>query len=389
MKRYLFYLSIVIFVFISCQPGKDKELVNLNLTEEPSVLDFFSDIELVQLETKEDNLIGVISKVVYFKDHFYILDGLTQQFFCFDRGGNFVYKISARGRGPGEYNFITDFTVDLEGERIFILDPVVQRLLLFGMTGEHLETYFIQTEKVMGFNKVYALNDSIILLSSITNNQLIFFNLNQQKVIGKEIEFPIEGPLDAFSPRNNVYKFNGRTFVLPFLGRQIYEITGTELVPHLEWDFGTNNNSIEQIETLIAKIDSRQGDIRYFHNEVGKNKILNHHIIKVYETSRYTLALLEFDNHFRHVFRDKNTQNSYVFNHFKEEIGLMYFHIQQDVAIGFDSGIPERFTNIPERAHRKHGFYHKDFLSDQNLDIITNHDPMTDNPFLVVYRFKE
>lgn len=389
MKSYLFYLSIGIFAFISCQSEKDKEHVNLNLTEEPSVFDFFSDIEVVQLETKEDNIIGVISKVVYFKDRFYILDGLTQQFFCFDDRGNFIYNISGRGRGPGEYNFITDFTIDFEGERIFILDPVVHRLLLFGLDGDHLETFSIPIEKVMGFSKVFALNDSITLLSSITNYQLVFFNLNQQKVIGKEIKFPIEGPLDAFSPRNNVYQFKGSTFVLPFLERQIYEISGNELVPHFEWDFGANNNSFEQLETLIAKINSRQGDIGYFHMEVGKNKILKHHIVKVYETSRYNIALLEFDNHFRHVFTDKNTQNSYVFNHFKEEIGLMYFHIQQDVAIGFESRIPERFTDIPERAHRKHGFYHLDLLSENDSNIIANHDPMTDNPFLVVYKFKD
>lgn len=389
MKFFLLYLCIGFLSFFSCQLADEKGYVNLTITEEPSVIDFFSDINLVQLESKEDNLLGVISKVVYFKDRFFILDGLTQQFFCFDDQGNFIYKISARGRGPGEYNYITDFAIDPEGERILILDPVVQRVLLFCLEGNHLETFSIPTEKVMGFNKVFALNDSIILVSSITNYQLVFFDLNQQKVVENKFEFPIEGPLDAFSPRHNVYQYHGRTFVLPFLGSDVYDVTEINLAQHFRWNFGPTNNSKEQIESLISKIGSRQKDITFYHDEVGKGKILNHHIVKVNETPRYKIALIEYDNYFRHVFIDKTSNDSHVFNHFKEGISLIYFFIQPDVAIGFHTGIPERTKHIPERAHRKYDFYHPELLNQMDRQIIANHNPMTDNPYLVVYKFRE
>lgn len=389
MKKFLLYLCIGVFSFFSCQLADEKGYVNLNLTQEPSVLDFFSDIKLVQLESKDDNLIGVISKVVYFKDRFYILDRLTQQFFCFDERGKLKYKISASGKGPGEYNFITDFTIDPKGERIFILDPVVQRVLLFCLEGNHLATFSIPTEKGMGFNKVFALNDSIILVTSITNNQLVFFDLNQQKVVEKKFEFPIEGPLDAFSPRQNVYQHNGRTFVLPYMGSDVYDVTEINPIPHFRWDFGPANNSKEQIESLISKIGSRQRDITFYHEEVGKGKILNHHIVEVYETSRFKIALIEYDNNFRHVFIDKASNDSHVFDHFKEEISLIYFSVQPDVAIGFHTDIPERTKHIPERANRKYGFYHPDLLNQADRQIISNHNPMTDNPYLVVYKFKE
>ncbi|MBW6537757.1 MAG: 6-bladed beta-propeller [Mariniphaga sp.] len=389
MKKHLIFIGLVVFSFFSCQMADEKRYVNLNLTEEPSVLDFFSEIKVVQLETKEDNLLGVISKVAYYKDRFFILDGLTQQFFCFDGQGKLKYKISAQGKGPGEYNYITDFTIDPEGERIFILDPVVQKVLLFCLDGNHLATFSVPTEKGMGFNKVFALNDSIILLTSITNYQLVFFDLNQHKVVEKKFEFPIEGPLDAFSPRHNVYQYKGRTFVLQYLGNVVYEITELDTLPHFKWDFGPGNNSKEQIERLISKIGSRQNDIASYHDEVGKGKILNHHIVKVYETSRFKIALIEYDNNFRHVFIDKTSNDSRVFNHFTEEISLIYFFVQPDVAIGFNTGIPDRTKHIPERAHRKYGFYHTDLLNPEDRQIIENHNPMTDNPFLVVYKFRE
>ncbi len=164
------FMLITTLLFLGC--SEEKAATSFDLTQDNpiSVFDMFSEVSLIRLETTPESMIRDIWKVIYHKSHYYVLDRFSQQVFCFDEEGDFVFKISAQGKGPGEYHDINSIGVDTYNDRLILLDPVMQRVLLFDMNGNFIETHSIPTEMTMGYLQVFALNDSILLFTSITNN---------------------------------------------------------------------------------------------------------------------------------------------------------------------------------------------------------------------------
>ena len=377
---------IQILIFSAC--SRPSETINLAKDSSVSIFDIFSDVKVVELETNPLSFIARIDKVIFYSSKYFILDGKSQQLLWFDDRGRFVNKISAKGRGPGEYNHIIDFTIDSKNELIVLLDPAVQRIHFFSFEGSFIRTIQIDTERVMGFNKVFVLNDSTLLVSSITYEQLVFIDSNTGHVKNKEFLCPAKIHLKAFMPSYNIYQIVDETFVMPALSQDVFNVTSGKPVFHYRYSFGGNDNSPRQINALVAEIDAGRS-FDFLHEGVGPGKFLNHHFFNVVETKRFKVALLEFDNNFIQVIIDKVSGNSYVFRNFEEGINLLAFSLQTEYAIGFDLGISGYLQTIPELSRRNFNFFEPSILSETERQIIANHDPMTDNPFLVVYRFRE
>ena len=79
--------------------------------------DFFSSIELIPLETKQECLIN--SSIVAVNDSFIFIVG-ERQLYVFDRSGNFLNQIGEIGRGPGEYTSAADFFFNNDGATVFV-----------------------------------------------------------------------------------------------------------------------------------------------------------------------------------------------------------------------------------------------------------------------------
>lgn len=89
---------------------------------------------IVPLETKDDCLIGEVSKLIYQNDLIYITDNLSKSVFVFDLSGKLVSKIHSVGNGPGEYANISYFTV--HGTDMIIFDHYMGRLFFYNASGE-------------------------------------------------------------------------------------------------------------------------------------------------------------------------------------------------------------------------------------------------------------
>lgn len=85
--------------------------------EDNSFISHIADsIEYIPLQTTDSVVIGKIGKIIFWNNHFYVLDRLTETIFCFDNKGKFLNKLSKKGVGPGEYYSITDFNISKNGE---------------------------------------------------------------------------------------------------------------------------------------------------------------------------------------------------------------------------------------------------------------------------------
>ncbi len=400
-KALLLYATLLLF---GC--SEEKAATSFDLTQDNpiSVFDMFSDVSFIRLETTPESMIKDIRSVVYHDSNYYVFDRQSQQVFCFDEEGGFVFKISAQGKGPGEYHLVESICIDKFNSRLILLDPVMQRVLLFDMNGNFIETHSIPTEMTMGYFRIFALSDSILLLISSNNEQLVFYSTNEKIVVHKDFPRVYRRGIGAFAPTYNTYQLNQRTYVLPTLSQELFDITEINPEPYYSWDFGGHNNSRQQIDQLKADNENRPPHIPNLvsHAEaVGEGRKLNHHIIGAYETDRFRIAFLEFSDDFKHVVYDKHTGKQHVFVNFKEGIILPYQNIQQDRAIAHytngyrytEEGIKRRkavFPNTPDSHYtRNRRTYTPELLSEEDREYVANYDPMAENPYLVVYKFKE
>jgi len=399
LQLYSCIASMIVLV-LSCDPNLNTASIDLSRNDNVSVKDVFSNISVIQLESLNDNMITDISRIHYYNSHYYLLDERSQKIFCFDENGCFVYKIDSQGKGRGEYHYITDLAIDDKKERLVVLDPVVQRVHFFDLNGKFINSYKLNNDKVFGLNRVYPMNDSLLIFTSLTFESLIFYSLNDEKILYSDFSYDVPSTLHAFSPNDNVYVYNDQLFFLPPLEKDVFAVTN--IIPELSysWCFGINNNSKNDITRLLQELELMETRQDFFSRAslaVGKNKFLKHHIMKPFENERFRIAVLEFDNDFMFVLIDKIEKKEMVFRSFSEGIRFPFQFMQSDrVITPFQPPLSPREKRVYEKGgvldyyqKRSHLFYSSDILSEKCRLIVENHNPMTDNPFLVVYKFRE
>jgi hypothetical protein len=118
MKTCFSYILLTV-ALIACktteqQPGLIKIPASEPLAKKTPLLaeNYFNSIDIIPLETTPESLIWEIKKIFFIDSGVYIFDGKQSQVLLFDNKGKFISKIGKKGRGPGEYIHIQDFTID-------------------------------------------------------------------------------------------------------------------------------------------------------------------------------------------------------------------------------------------------------------------------------------
>ena len=86
-------------------------------TLEYQLSDIAKRVEYVELEASKEAFIGEISKMVITDNHILIFDTRMQKILLFDSKGNFLRKISNRGKGSGEYQ--RAFDIDITDDEMY------------------------------------------------------------------------------------------------------------------------------------------------------------------------------------------------------------------------------------------------------------------------------
>jgi hypothetical protein len=139
--------KLVIFlmiVFCSCgrkttnETSNTESVIEIDLLSEPEstfkeLSDFAENIEYIPLQTTERSLIGSFTlKLLNIENRIYIQNsGLEGEILCFDIYGKFLFKINNRGRGPEEYDFVTDFDVSSDNKILTILSSSTRKLATY------------------------------------------------------------------------------------------------------------------------------------------------------------------------------------------------------------------------------------------------------------------
>ena len=159
MKNSLLFL-LLLSVFSCSVKQSELSLVDsdyiIDLDEKKNssipISTYFKSVQTIILETKGECLIGRINELQVFDGYIYVLDRLiAKSLFVFDMNGHFIRKIGSLGNGPGEYNQLTDFTLDTENGAIFLLD-FGQRVHKYHLDGTFIQTIVPELIKTRAIN---------------------------------------------------------------------------------------------------------------------------------------------------------------------------------------------------------------------------------------------
>ena len=125
-------LFILLILSFSCSGGKKNpgnnaksSIVEVDLLSLPELKltglsQVASDVKYIPLSTNEESMIGFIGKVILNKGRYFLAVNTTE-IMCFNKSGNFLFKLSKQGNGPDEYQFIIDFDISTDGQTLAVL----------------------------------------------------------------------------------------------------------------------------------------------------------------------------------------------------------------------------------------------------------------------------
>ena len=269
-SRHLLILYSVFFL-VSCNPKTDTEsgfsyqpeveLINNKL----KFTDIVEKYKYVKLETNDSCLIGDVKQLLIHESKIYVLsDGV----FCFNMDGKFLFSISQKGRGPGEFLKIENIGID---DNMLYLISTRKILFYNSNSGEYLKSinteYYI-TYLCLDGNNMYM--DVLPIPQNKPDQRGRFYRsqLDDQKVI--------EGILPDISNKfmsSPFVTYNNCLYYTDPLLVQVYKVHNKTIEPYIYFNFGDQTPTTADVEKFLS-VTPR--------NFNGYDKAIN--LVNVFET---------------------------------------------------------------------------------------------------------
>jgi hypothetical protein len=266
----------------------------------------FKSVKSVILESSENSILGSISSLQTHKDLIIILDKVVSKgIFVFDKSGKYLYKIGRNGPGPGEFIEVSDFTLDTQNEKIFVLDNQRQLINVFHLlTGDYVETLRLKGDNIRSFHLQfvddYLYTDAYSWKKSEDNFLLREIDMktgDQVKCWLKPIDYNKNFSDLYFTGKGVFYSRNSsKPKFLQLFMDTVMSIGRNEISPYLAI---TSKNLLTKKDFENAKGNSIEEKISSFLA-----------IDKIYHIQNY----IEFENKVYFEYKQKNRKNFVVYD---------------------------------------------------------------------------
>lgn len=254
MKKILI-LFLIVLVFNACKTSRDENTTDIK-TIEINVNDTISQIDItplvkkvlhIKLETCDECLLRNIKKMMVTSSELLIFDGFV---YAFDLKGNFKFKVSKQGRGPGEILQGFDFVTDAKTGNIEIYDFKQGKIVVYTKDGKFITEYKkLSLHGITRFEKTN--NGNYIVMQNISG-----IPINDKGLLGYKI--CIGNFKEGFKKYRPLYKGQ-------------YDSNAT-----LNQSFTKSGDQFYYLEVLndtVFKINGRGGFSPAFYVDFGKNKM--------------------------------------------------------------------------------------------------------------------
>jgi hypothetical protein len=353
---------------------------------------YFKSVTPIFLETNDSCLIRQVDGIQVSGDYLFILDRKSRNLFSFNKKGKLAGKIGNMGRGPGEYGYISDFTIDSQNNIIYIYDTNNSKIQSYNFNGEFIksipidEQMHLKTAHLQYTDKGFFADYGFFGAPTEGDNPLL---INLQTQSGKIEKKFLSSSKDNMGFQLIVYKDLGYFYCRngekpcysPLYSNTIYSLSN-----HVKPYFRLKSNRVLKKEDLKG-FDSN--DVDYLSNIPHLNKISS--IQNFFEIGSYLICDYLDYYYKRTVIYNKETQKSSLYDILFDD--LFYNspneYVYHYLGCADEKGIYAytRLDDMPKLIeYLKNGFVSYAF-DDEELECINNTSDDS-NPILFYYEMK-
>ncbi len=169
---FITYISSICLL-TSCRVNlPDNKILTIKLNEnfqkdnrKVTISSFTHDIRYISLAT-DLIILQNITDIDFYKNLIVIADA-RNNCVLFDINGDIIAKIGNRGKGPGEYNYISDVKI-IDGKNIYIQDG--KFFLVYNLNGIFLRKFKLELDHRTGFVRSWTLLNDSLFIGHIPND---------------------------------------------------------------------------------------------------------------------------------------------------------------------------------------------------------------------------
>lgn len=389
----LIYLLPLIQIAVACSSSDSNifEIDPRNFVDNKITLsEIANDIKYIPLDNSFP--IGITYTLRITKEHIYLSIkevGIVQ----FDRNGKFVRKIGSRGKGPGEYWYGMNFTVDDLTGNVYVLDHGIVKV--YSPSG-----IFLRDILLKGYAGGYSFSDLEIF------NSLLFFpdyiptgdskyswvfidTLGHLVATKKNSVPPFQSGIET---EGSTYKFENKLFYSNYFNDTIFSIS---------------SNLSNSATYLFAQGDHRWPKERIDIESESIYRLFRHG--GMFETNRFIVFVYAYLERYTYCLIDKKTKETFLANKYEKTPGR-YTKYKPWLINDLDGGMPlsgnikyysenedEFIITLINPFNLKTYVASAEFKSiipkypEKKKELIKLADSMkeTDNPVLVLVRLKD
>ena len=258
MRNTVIIFITCLFLLYSCKNTEQEQTCTLDINvdkcinESVSINEIFDEISLIQIDSgfliSNPSYMGS-AYYTYGKEHFFILDVISQKIHIVDSEGKYITTDNHVGRGPGEYTLARQIQFDDMTGLVNVLDPR-GRILQYEM-GENTLNFVNQISFLDYQNAAHNFhvrgNDCI--LSNLTQTKpLSYLNLQSGEYMVLDYEIP-QWYFDCWYPRPPFFEWSDIVCYLEYHDGTIHSIDKGSISPMIFLDFGKSTCKIGNIPT--------------------------------------------------------------------------------------------------------------------------------------------
>lgn len=380
-NNYYILYSFIYLLILSCKPTENynrdiidfEHAVALNM-KCSSIID---SIYFVKIETSEECLIKNIQQIFFDKEFIFVMDN-GERLLVFNHDGTFLNQIGNMGKGPGEYIYISSFSVDTVSKTVYIHEG--RRILSYNYNGVY-KNFQITTNKSTNFffhNKHFFcyVPEEILYSGSSTEYKITVFDSTGAKVNSFLPVTGIEGVFPMFISSGQFYSVGKETCLLDPNANIVYKVDPQSIA--IKYRFA-NGNINEKEEYAYDEVNS-QGL-----KQIDKDRNGNLKCKSIFENNHFLLVYYELGNKTNLAYINKKDYSIY---NIKTEDNILGFENDLTGALPISSLIflEDLFVTIidPSEIFENSGKFNY-----SKLDNILSSISINDNPILRICLLKK
>lgn len=252
MSKFLNNVLAICFLMISigCEKKVDENGSSIDLIVETGANEWFDLSELVDtlvivpLETKEDALIGSISKVFTTEDYIFVLDkSFAESLFVFDWKGNLRKIFAGTGEGPREFLRSTNFFVNEEKGTVLILDGSLGKIVEYSFDGDFVHE--VKNDPKLWVYDLYSVPNGFFSVKTRVDNSGKFVDFIDEKLKFQRILVDLNDEINVVGGEKMQHFFGGSNEEIYFkqlLSNKIYVLSPSgQIETTIDFSFQNRN----------------------------------------------------------------------------------------------------------------------------------------------------